>query len=362
VTVSGTGVAVGKKAIATLTVRDAAGTRVPNGGATVSFATNGGTSVLTVSPVTDVGDGTYRATLTGVTEGTAVTVTATIDNAAVTTPGPTIRVVNPVTTGLTLSLDAENADGAASFGGKLCPASGLTTWADLSTSGFDGTLTGFAAAPCATGSGWNGDGTPERPHRLTFDGADDQLALGAVNGLTNQTILAWVRKSGVGISAGSGTGGLTNVFPIVTKGTAEAEVDNVDINYYLGLTSGGRIGVDFEQSNPLASGNNPLTGGTALTDDRWVMIGFTYNPGAGSRVIYLDGAPDGSSMTSNTPSGAALSLLVIGGSNRTDGTANGRFKGDVAIVLTYDRALSATEVAQNCTAHSSRFGILGCPK
>jgi hypothetical protein len=53
--------------------------------------------------------------------------------------------------------------------------------------------------------------------------------------------------------------------------------------------------------------------------------------------------------------------LVVGGSNRTDLSANGRFKGDIAIVLTYDRALSVTEIEQNCHAYSSRFGIGACP-
>jgi hypothetical protein len=200
VTVSGTGVAVGATAIATLTTRDANGLRVTSGGAQVTFTATGGTSTFEVGAVVDVGDGTYRATFKGLTEGTSATIGGTIDGAAVTTPLPTLRVVEPIRSGLTFSLDAADADGAKGFGGAGCAGAGLATWKDLSVGGGGrtGALDAFSTPPCATGSGWAGDGTPENPHRLSFDGIDDAVSFGAINSLDKQTVIVWARRTGQG--------------------------------------------------------------------------------------------------------------------------------------------------------------------
>jgi hypothetical protein len=227
--------------------------------------------------------------------------------------------------------------------------------------GRTGALDAFSTPPCATGSGWAGDGTPENPHRLSFDGIDDAVSFGAINSLDKQTVIVWARRTGQGTAGLTGTGGIQNIFPLITKGTAEAEMVAVDINYYLGWTPGGRAATDYEQSTAPISGNNPLTGNSTLLDDTWYAIGMTFDYAASSRVLYVNGKSDGTSATTAPPSAGSTSLLVVGGSNRTDLSANGRFKGDIAIVLTYDRALSVTEIEQNCHAYSSRFGIGACP-
>src|SRR5699024_6875197 len=134
------------------------------------------------SPVSDRGDGTYRSTFTGVTEGTKIAVSATFDGAPLTTPPAGLRVLNPVATGLTISLDAANADRANNYVGKNCGGTGgLAQWTDLTTSAVPGTLTSFAADLCGAPSGWAGAGLPGNPHRLTFDGVNDHVNFGAVN-------------------------------------------------------------------------------------------------------------------------------------------------------------------------------------
>lgn len=370
ITLSGTGVAVGKTGVATLVTKNATGDVVPRTGAKVVFTTKGGTSVVTFGAVSDLGGGTYKATYTGLTEGTKLDVSATLDGAPLTTATRSLRVTNAVAAGLTFSLDASNADAAGNFGGKGCGGAGLGTWTDLGTSAFAGTLNAFTSPPCAAVSGWNGSGAPDNPHRLTFDGIDDHVSFGAVNSLLKQTVMVWFKKTGTGFTGTSGTGGVTNITPLVTKGTAENEVEAVDINYYLGIGPTGVLATDFE-ANP-GSGNAPLLGVTALTNDVWYMAAMTLDSAAVERFLYLNGAQEASSATAATPASGSSSLLVVGGARRTDAAGDtcpgaagssgcARFKGEIAVVLTYDRALTKAEIEQNCHSFSSRFGMLTCP-
>jgi adhesin/invasin len=86
-------VAVGGTSTVTLTARDTSGTPLTTGGATVLFGlgnpSSGGQG--TFSTVTDNGNGTYTATLTGTTAGTN-TITATYNGQAVTSTAPTVTV------------------------------------------------------------------------------------------------------------------------------------------------------------------------------------------------------------------------------------------------------------------------------
>jgi hypothetical protein len=372
VTVVGTGVAVGKITLVTLVAKDELGAPVARTGAKVTFTKSGGTSAVTFGTVTDKGDGTYTAPVTGVTEGTKIAVSAILDGAPLTTAGASLRVVNPVSTGLTFSLDAANADRAGNFGGKGCAAAGLTQWTDLTVSSLPGALSGFVD-PCGATSGWAGTGLADSPFRLAFDGVDDHVAFGAVNPLPKYTVLAWIRKAGTGFSGTSGTGGLTNVVPILSKGTAEGETLPLDINYYLGIASTGELASDYE-ANP-GSGNAPLVGATVLTAATWYMVGTTLSLDApASRAIWLNGATDATAVPTLPPFGGPTStaVLTIGGAKRTDAagatcpglagsTGCGRFEGDVAVVLTYDHALTQAEIEKNCHSFSSRFGMMSCP-
>jgi hypothetical protein len=356
VALAGTGVAVGRTIVATLTAKDDTGNPVTRVGSNVVFTTSGGTSVVSIGAVTDLGDGHYRATFTGVTEGTPIQVSATIDGAPLKTPKASLRVVNRVATGLVVELDAENADNAGNRGGKGCPAAGLTTWTDLGASHFAGTLTGFAGT-CAAGSGWAGAGTPGDPGRLVFDGVDDAVDFGAVASVAKYTLLVWTRKTGAGTEGNSGSGGIAAAFPIVAKGTAEAEMAAIDINYYLGITTANVIGFDYELTG--TSANTPILGATTLVDNQWIMMGATLDSPT-TRSVWLDGVADATVAPPGAPASATSSRFVVGGSNRSNGVALGRFKGEVAVVLLYDRALSADEIKQNCHSYSSRFGTTSC--
>lgn len=357
VTLPGTGVGVGKTVVVTLTARNEVGDLVPRVGSRVVFQVSEGTSVLAVGPTLDLGDGTYTAEITGVTAGTKAKVTASLDGAALRTPPASLRVVDPITAGLTFALDASNADRGGNFGGVLCPTSGQTQWEDLTSGGLSGSLLGFAD-PCGAGSGWEGTGTPEDPHHLAFDGLDDHVAFGAVNALETYTVMAWVRKAGDGTLASTGVAGLQNVFPIVTKGAREADSGPLNINYYLAISDTNRLAVDYEQ---VGTGmNSPLIGGSVLRESEWYVLATTLSSAAGARAVYVNGALDGAAIPVAGPASSSATAFVIGGANRSDGTAEGRFRGDVALVLLYDRALTTPEIEASCHAYSSRFAMRSC--
>jgi hypothetical protein len=76
-----------------LTAMDVNGNLIPSGGETIVFSFTGGTSTGSISAITDVGNGTYSATFSGVTAGTATTLGATINGNAVTSSLPDVQVL-----------------------------------------------------------------------------------------------------------------------------------------------------------------------------------------------------------------------------------------------------------------------------
>ena len=84
-------VVAGETVTLTLTARDRGGNLLA-GLTNAAFAHTGGTSTGDISAVTDQGDGTYTATFTGKTAGTATTLETTIDGEALTSTLPTLTV------------------------------------------------------------------------------------------------------------------------------------------------------------------------------------------------------------------------------------------------------------------------------
>ena len=175
VTASSGTVASGAAVTLTLQAKDAAGNNLTAGGSTVAFTASGGTSTGVVGATTDVGNGTYTATFTGVASGTATTIHATIGGVAVAstatvtvTPGPVSTSQSVVTTSsgivasgvaATLTLQAKDAAGNNLTAGGLTvafTASGGTSTGTISATTdhangtYTATFTGVAAGTADT--------------------------------------------------------------------------------------------------------------------------------------------------------------------------------------------------------------------
>jgi adhesin/invasin len=93
VTISPTTLPPGSTATITFQAKDAAGNNLTIGGSTVTFTLSGaGTANGTIGAVTDHHNGTYTATFTATTVGTARAISATINGSAVTTTKPAVTV------------------------------------------------------------------------------------------------------------------------------------------------------------------------------------------------------------------------------------------------------------------------------
>src|SRR5689334_905637 len=142
----------------------------------------------------------------------------------------------------------------------------------LSTVGLD--PTSVKAAPAGTA--------------LQFNGTSQYATLGSATQLRSATFTLelWFRRTGAGIAStsGTGTGGIANPIPLITKGRAEAENANADVNYFFGIdATTGRLVADFEEAQVAQGGtnpglNHPITGTAVIAaDGAWHHAAVTYD-------------------------------------------------------------------------------------
>ena len=101
-------------------------------------------------------------------------------------------------------------------------------------------------------------------------------------------------------------------------------------------------------------GTNVLNSGTCFGLNTWYHAVATGD--ATGLKWYFNGNPDGSNAVAYGGASAATALVI--------GSTNGlgeNFNGDIGLVRIYNRALSPTEVIQNCHAEMSRYPGSSCP-
>src|SRR2546426_5485213 len=72
---------------------------------------------------------------------------------------------------------------------------------------------------------------------LQFDGVNDYVTFGAAPalGLSNFTLEVWFKRTGAGVGASTGGGGIADAIPLIDKGRGEADGDNRDMNYIMAI-------------------------------------------------------------------------------------------------------------------------------
>src|SRR5215210_8238177 len=190
---------------------------------------------------------------------------------------------------------------------------------------------GLSAATAAallvlTGS----SGAVSSPTALQLNGSSQYVTFGAAPGLgaAQFTLETWFKRTGTGLGTSTGSGGITSAVPLVTKGRAEAENSNVDMNYFLGIdTSTNRLAADFEEGAGAASPglNHPVNGSTVITSNVWHHAAATYD--GTSWKLYLDGALDGSLAVGQPPRSDSIQHAALGTAMTSTGAALGFFQG-----------------------------------
>ena len=231
-----------------------------------------------------------------------------------------------VTNGLVLCLDAGNR--------KSFPNNGGTAWTDLSGRGNTGTLN--------NGVGYNsGNGSV-----LTFAGDDDYVTSASLpSGTELFTLSIWIYFNTNILGSFGGTLYASSIFSGNLNGTMELFVLSnglvVGPPYKIKFTvyGGGAIGT-CEISNI----NMPL--------QTWHNI-VLIKDGSASQKIYLNG----SLLTTGNVSNSFVSGTLHVGGAPASGSFSAHLNGRIGNILRYNRALSATEIAQNYNALKGRYGL-----
>jgi hypothetical protein len=221
---------------------------------------------------------------------------------------------NIVTNGLVMYLDAADKDSYSGTG---------TSWDDLSGNENNGTLTnGPSFLPSVNGG------------VFSFDGVDDYVLVTGNSTLqpTSITLEAFFQRDGgrtiISYSPDANGAAKTYSFEQATNSSTF-------------------------QAKVVTSNNGSVTlNGPILATSTWYHAVMTYN---GSTVtLYINGSLYTSTSATGNISYVSNSNLNIGRKNSGDGEY---ISGKFPIARVYNRALSATEVAQNYNAQKQRFGL-----
>ena len=127
---------------------------------------------------------------------------------------------------------------------------------------------------------------------VKFDGVNDYVTFGPNLNASSFTLEAWVKRNSGGATMTTGSNGLDGTsgrplaYPVLTKGMGQGETPaNINMNWFLGITSTGVVGADFEDN---AGGvNHPAWGTTTIPVGEWHHIAATYDGTCWA--LYLDG-------------------------------------------------------------------------
>jgi len=240
------------------------------------------------------------------------------------------RGPNIVTDGLVFAVDAANPSSYVSGSG---------IWKDQTVNQNDGTLTNNPTFDSGNGGS------------IAFDGSNDYIdndnVLSQVLNNTNGTISSWIKLDDATLSSLQ------------------------EIISFNDTTSNGRIEVAIEVTTGQSRGYCYTAGSqrwwiktdaAATTDDTWVNVTLTQN--GSLAILYVNGVVVPQSTAGAQPNpgywfsnSSLLDNVRIGCRNINNG-GNTRFiNGNIANTHIYNRALSATEVAQNYNALKGRFGL-----
>jgi hypothetical protein len=224
--------------------------------------------------------------------------------------GPSI-----VTSGLVLSLDAADRNSYVGSG---------TVWRDMSGNNNTGTLTNGPTFSSANGGS------------IVFDGTNDHVLV----------------NTAASIPTGA-TARTVNIWFFTNPSTWAADVNN--LFQYGGSTTRTSFGIDFAAYPVMEVWTyaDDITFSSSFAQTGWKNITVTYN-GATTILVYENGSFKQTKTLAGALNTTATNVWI--GSLNPAITA-GFFTGSIATTQIHNRALSATEIAQNYNALKSRFNL-----
>jgi parallel beta-helix repeat protein len=228
-------------------------------------------------------------------------------------------------------------------------------------------LFAFVVAAAVAASMTMGPGQPAAAAgdtALSLNGSSQYATLGTTSDLRSATFTVelWFQRTGTGVATSTGSGGFTNIVPLITKGRAEAENAAADVNYFLGIDlNTNTLAADFEEgaSGASPSLNHPVSGSTTIAaDGTWHHAAATYD--GSSWYLYLDGNLDGTASPGQPANAGTNVPTVVGSSLNTGSTAAGYFAGVIDEVRIWDHARTQGDIQADMDSEiNSGSGLLG---
>ncbi|PYR56190.1 MAG: hypothetical protein DMF91_22500, partial [Acidobacteria bacterium] len=207
----------------------------------------------------------------------------------------------------------------------------------------DGALSGtdtltVTVNPASTNAAIDFTGTTTPSGYITFGQAS---GLGAAT----FTLEAWIRRDGAGIGTSTGSNGLSAAIPLITKGRAEADGDNRDMNYFLGIDSTtGVLAADFEEGigGTTLGDNHPIMGVTAIQNNVWNHVAATYD--GNKWQLFLNGNLEKEVVVGRPPRSDSIQHAAIGSALTSTGAAAGFFNGVIDEVRIWNVARTQQQI------------------
>jgi hypothetical protein len=228
-----------------------------------------------------------------------------------------------VTNGLILNLDAAQR--------RSYPGTG-TTWTDLSGTSNNGTLVNSPSFNSANGGS------------IVFNGSNNYTTLPAnffnQNSASPFSISFWFKTSTSGIILGQQN---TNNLATATGYVPAIYIDSL-----------GKVRTSTFWGNSIS---NQSVSSLTVSDNVWHNVVVTF--ASSSQVSYIDNTQFATLSKTQTTYNSIYYYFIGSGtwSSWINVGSNPYFNGSIANMYFYNRALSATEVAQNYNAIKSRFGL-----
>ncbi|NQX02576.1 metallophosphoesterase, partial [bacterium] len=212
-----------------------------------------------------------------------------------------------------------------------------------------------------------------------FNGATSYVTMGqgataAALNTSSFTVECRFMRTGPGVTASTGTGGITTALPLVAKGVGEGDGANLDANYFLGIdNTTGKLVADFEQFNATNNGtayppgqNFPVFGSTVLQNGVFYHVAATYDTATAIWKLYVNGVAETTTQTLPTFVGVVprpdnIQGLGIGTTINSTGARSGFFHGIIDEARIWNVVRTPAEILANKDVKitSGVSGLLG---
>ncbi len=216
-------------------------------------------------------------------------------------------------------------------------------------------LTVFLGTICNDGIAQN--------NAVSFNGNGDYVTFGNDSNLylDEYTVECWFMRTGAGIATNTGAGG-SLAFPLVTRGMAQSDGNNRDLNYFMGIDSIANVLIsDIEEGEfqYIPGLNHPVYGITPILWNVWYHAAITFD--ANQVSVYLNGQLEMTTGLGVKTQSQSIQHAGVATGLTSTGVAKGFFCGVIDEVRVWYYARSIEQIQNNINVRISSpvLGLVG---